>query len=60
MSVDFWICRFEGGELIVCSLRATKKGSQRAALELVGATNWREAKRRGIRCRKVKIVNAEE
>lgn len=53
-----WCCRFKNDEWIVCSLRATQKGSVKAAMVCLNLDNWRGAKNRGIRCEKVKISKA--
>lgn len=51
-----WCCRFKDGEWIVCSLRAAKKGSIKAAISCLCLVKWGDAKNRGIRCEKVKIT----
>jgi len=51
-----WCCRFKDNEWIVCSLRATQKGSIKAAVNCLDLESWENAKNRGIRCEKVKVT----
>jgi len=50
-----WCCYLRNGEVIVCSLRATQKGSQESAYQRLGYENWKGARDNGIRCYKVMV-----
>ncbi len=50
-----WCCKFKENEWIVCSMRATQKGSIKATVSFLGVSGWKEAKNRGVRCFEVKI-----
>lgn len=54
--IPMWLCVFQDGVPIMCSVATTKKGAYKAARSLLGAGSWLEVRAKGIRVKRVMLV----